>query len=126
MFDFTLPVFVTVYSTAGMAHLKFAPSYLLRSILTLRSHVRPSLQVAPFLQSSFFLCFADSASQYNLSNNLMHKILFYNKFIICLYVFRALCAHHQVVKIVLYIIWCYVAVLCTGRSPTGVTIPDDV
>jgi len=24
----------------------------------------------------------------------MHKILFYNKFIKCLYMFRALCAHH--------------------------------
>jgi len=28
----------------------------------------------------------------------MHKILFYNKFIIRLYMFRALCAHHQEVK----------------------------
>ena len=35
----------------------------------------------------------------------MHKILFHNKFIICLYMFRALCAHHQEVKILLYIIW---------------------
>ena len=35
----------------------------------------------------------------------MHKILFYNKFIICLNMFRALCAHHQEVKIVLYSIW---------------------
>jgi len=35
----------------------------------------------------------------------MHKILFYNKFIIRLYRFRAPCAHHQVVKIVLYSIW---------------------
>ena len=35
----------------------------------------------------------------------MHKNLFYDKFIICLYVFRALCAHHQEVKIVLYSIW---------------------
>jgi len=33
--------------------------------------------------------------------NLMHKFLFHNKFIIRLYMFRALCAHHQV-KIVLY------------------------
>ena len=32
----------------------------------------------------------------------MHKILFYNKFITCLFMFRALCAHHQEVKIVLY------------------------
>jgi len=36
----------------------------------------------------------------------MHNILFYNKFIIRLYMFRALCAHHQEVKIVLYSI-CY-------------------
>jgi len=41
------------------------------------------------------------------------KILFYNKFIICLYMFRALCAHHQEVKIVLYSIWYH----HTGRPP---------
>ena len=35
----------------------------------------------------------------------MHKFLFYYTFIICLYMFRALCAHHQEVKIVLYGIW---------------------
>ena len=35
----------------------------------------------------------------------MHKFLFYNKFIIFLYMFQALCAHHQEVKIVLYGIW---------------------
>jgi len=35
----------------------------------------------------------------------MHKILFYNKIIKCLHIFRALCAHHQEVKIVLYSIW---------------------
>jgi len=35
----------------------------------------------------------------------MHKFLFYNKFIICLYMFRVVCAHHQEVKIVLYSIW---------------------
>jgi len=35
----------------------------------------------------------------------MHKFLFYNKFIVCLYILRALCAHHQVVKIVLYGMW---------------------
>ena len=29
----------------------------------------------------------------------MHKLLFYNKFIMCLYMFRALCAHHQEVKL---------------------------
>jgi len=35
----------------------------------------------------------------------MQKILFYNKFIIRLYMFRALCAHRQEVKIVFYSIW---------------------
>jgi len=33
------------------------------------------------------------------------KFLFYNKFISCLYMFRAPCAHHQEVKIVLYSLW---------------------
>ena len=31
--------------------------------------------------------------------------LFYNKFISCLYMFRAPCTHHQEVKIVLYSLW---------------------
>jgi len=35
----------------------------------------------------------------------MHKILFYSKFIIFLYVLQALCAHHREIKIVLYSIW---------------------
>ena len=35
----------------------------------------------------------------------MHKILFYNKFISCLYMFRTPCAHRQEVKIVLYSLW---------------------
>ena len=35
----------------------------------------------------------------------MHKFLFYNKFIIFLYMFRALCAHHQEIRIVLYSIF---------------------
>jgi len=38
-------------------------------------------------------------------NQLDAQNLFYNKFISCLYMFRALCAHHQEVKIVLYSIW---------------------
>ena len=40
-----------------------------------------------------------------VTDQLNAQILFYNKFIICLYMFRALCAHHQEVKIVLYSIW---------------------
>jgi len=35
----------------------------------------------------------------------MYKILFYTKFITCLYMFRALCAHHLEVKTVLYSLW---------------------
>jgi len=35
----------------------------------------------------------------------MHKILLDNKFISRFYMFRATCAHHQKVKIVLYSVW---------------------
>jgi len=67
----------------------------------------------------------------------MHKLLFYNKFILCLYMFRALCADHQQVKTVLYSIWYrqnsrwpsgaqVERGLCTGRPPTGVMTPDAV
>jgi len=72
----------------------------------------------------------------------MHKIFFYNTFFIRFYMFRALFAHHQEVKIVLYSIWyrhtcrwpsdaqvergLVVINLCTGRPRTGVTIPDAV
>ena len=48
----------------------------------------------------------------------MHKILFYNKFIKCLYMFRALCAHHEEVKIVLYSIW----YRHTCRWPSGAQV----
>jgi len=58
----------------------------------------------------------------------MHNILFYNKFIKRLYMFRALCAHHQGVKIV------YTAsgiIIPVGGRPVhtmreGVMIPDAV
>ena len=47
--------------------------------------------------------------------------------------FRALCAHHQVVKTVLYSIWYHHtcrwpsgAQVCFGRPPTGVITPDAV
>ena len=69
----------------------------------------------------------------------MHKILFYNKFIKCLYMFRAQCAHHQEVKILLYSIWYHhtykwpsdaqvenQSSLNQGRPPAGVMIPDAV
>jgi len=48
----------------------------------------------------------------------MHKIFFYNKFIIHLYVFRALCAHHQEVKILLHSIWYH----HTCRWPSGAQV----
>ena len=62
-------------------------------------------------------------------NQLNAQNLFYNKFISCLYMFRAPCAHRQEVKIVLYSLWyhhTYVAVTCTGRAPIGVMIPEAV
>ena len=53
-----------------------------------------------------------------LVTNLMHKILFYNAFITCLYMFRAPCAHRQEVKIVLYSIWYH----HTYRWPSGAQV----
>jgi len=68
--------------------------------------------------------------------NLVQKILFYNKFIICLYMFRALCVHHQEVLhcIIQHLVSshlqlavpCTESSLCTGRPPTDVMIPDAV
>ena len=70
-------------------------------------------------------------------NQLDAQNLFYDKFISYLYMFRALCAHRQEVKIVLYSIWYHHTCkwpsraqsslnLCTGRPPTGVMIPAAV
>jgi len=67
----------------------------------------------------------------------MYKFLFYNNFIVCLYKFRSLCAHHQEVKIVVYSIWYHHTCrwpsraqvergMCTGRPPIGVMISDAV
>jgi len=59
----------------------------------------------------------------------MHKFLFYNKFIIFLYMFRALLCSSSGGQIVLYSIWyhhtCKVAVRCTGwESPLSTCAPD--
>ena len=45
-------------------------------------------------------------------------VLFYNKFILCLYKFRTLCAHHQEVKIVLHSLWYH----HTYRWPSGAQV----
>jgi len=45
-------------------------------------------------------------------------LLFYNNFITCLYMFRALCAHHQEVKAVLYSLWYH----HTCRWPSGAQV----
>ena len=42
--------------------------------------------------------------------------MFYNKFISCLYMFRAPCAHHQEVKIVLYSLWYHHTYRCDGNN----------
>ena len=63
----------------------------------------------------------------------MHKILFYNKSISCLYMFRAPCAHRQEDKIVLYSLWYHHTYryyrYCTASgiiTPIGVMIPEAV
>ena len=48
-------------------------------------------------------------------NQLDAQNLFYNNFISCLYMFRAICAHRQEVKILLYSLWYH----HTCRWPSG-------
>jgi len=60
----------------------------------------------------------------------MHKILFYNKFIIRFYMFQAVCTHHQEVKIVLHSIWYHHTCRWLSGARDGqlqsVTVPDAV
>ena len=51
-------------------------------------------------------------------NQLDAQNLFYNKFISCLYMFLAPCAHCQEVKILLYSLWCH----HTYRWPSGAQV----
>ena len=61
-------------------------------------------------------------SELNLSQyltNLMHTILFYNKFISCLYMFRAPFAHYQEVKIALHSLWYNQTYRCDDTMKCG-------
>ena len=57
-------------------------------------------------------------------NQLDAQNMFYNKFILCLYMFRASCAHRQEVKIVLYSLWYNHTYKCDDITPIGVMIPE--
>ena len=52
-------------------------------------------------------------------NQLDAQNLFYNKFISCLYMFRAACSHRQEVKIVLYTFWYHHTYRWPSRAPDG-------
>ena len=52
-------------------------------------------------------------------NQLYAQNLFYNKFISCLYMFRAPCAHHQEVKIALYSLWYHHTYMWPSRAQDG-------
>ena len=101
------------------------------------------LKMNKFLPTFFDVLLTVHLSIILVINQLNHKFLFYNKFIICLYKFRTLCVHHQDVKTVLYSMWYHHTYrwssraqverrlmsspnLCTGRPPIGVTIPHAV
>ena len=57
------------------------------------------------LFQKFVFLLTERLSVILLINIINLENLFYNKFIILLYMFRALCAHHREVKIVLCSIW---------------------
>ena len=52
-------------------------------------------------------------------NQLDAPNLFYNKFISCLYIFRASCVHRQEVRIVLYSPWYHHIYRWPSRAPDG-------
>jgi len=56
-------------------------------------------------QIFYFSCTNKAPEFILVINQLDAQNLFYNKFISCLYMFRASCAHGQEVKIVLYSLW---------------------
>jgi len=60
---------------------------------------------------------------FSLSSHSLQKFLFYNKFLICLYMFRALCGRHQEVRIVLYSIWHHHTCRWPS-SPLSIYTPD--
>ena len=60
-------------------------------------------------------------------NQLDAQNLFYNKFISCVYMFRAPYAVRQEVKILLYSLWYHHTYRCDGIiTPIGVMIPEAV
>ena len=67
-------------------------------------HVVSSFSCIPVICPKLVL-FLTPLQFVHLFCNLSKCVLFYNRFIIFLYMFRALCTHHQEVKIVLYSIW---------------------
>ena len=59
-------------------------------------------------------------------NQIYAQNLFHNKFISCLYMFRAPCAHLQEVKIVLYSLWYHHTYRWPSHAPIDVMIPETV
>ena len=55
--------------------------------------------LSPVFNNAYYFFFILVINQLDAQN------LFYDKFISCLYMFRAPCAHRQEVKIVLYSLW---------------------
>jgi len=58
-------------------------------------------------------------------NQLDAQNLFYNKFISCLYMFRAPCAHRWEVKIVLYSLWYHHTYRWPSRAQVHIYINRD-
>ena len=57
--------------------------------------------------------------------NQLDAQFFYNKFISCLYMFRAPCAHRQEVKIVLYSLWYHITLGGRPVHETAIYRSDD-
>jgi len=115
-------IYIYIYKRAFFCRNRLNPSVI--STITeeygewMQFPLRPFQSLIYFKLSVFNVSLTVPLSIIFVIDQLMHKFVHYNKFIICLYMFRALCAYHQEVKIVLYSIWYH----HTCRWPSGAQV----
>ena len=101
---YILYIYSTNIGTEYFKHALYSPFFSLQNAVCFK-------MLTCFLPVLFIFCIQDvlklkkNNSGAKGLTNLMHKIFFYNKLIVRLYMFRAICAHLHEVKIVLCSIW---------------------
>ena len=82
------------------------PEVFCADTVSTKKHVGQQSNHLPHKPTSFYVSLTVQLSIFILViNHIDAQNLFYNKFLSCLHMFRAPCAHRQDVKIVLYSLW---------------------